>query len=107
MTFSISADFIGAQNRKAEAALAEDYAALGRQLERPQRQLTDEAGGGEGQLSDQVADAPRHEGAADQGGRPAGEAGARRRKPVDLLAQAALELAPVGEVGQRIVRSLP
>lgn len=34
MTFSISADFIGAQNRKAEAALAEDYAALGRQLER-------------------------------------------------------------------------
>lgn len=34
MTFSISADFIAEQNRKAEAALAEDYAALGRQLER-------------------------------------------------------------------------
>jgi L-rhamnose isomerase/sugar isomerase len=34
MTFSISADFIGAQNRKVETALAEDYAALGRQLER-------------------------------------------------------------------------
>lgn len=34
MTFSISADFIGAQNRKAEAVLAEDYAALGRQLDR-------------------------------------------------------------------------
>jgi len=34
MTFSISADFIGEQNRKSEKALAEDYAALGRQLER-------------------------------------------------------------------------
>jgi L-rhamnose isomerase/sugar isomerase len=34
MTFSLSADFIGEQNRKAEAALAEDYAALGRQLGR-------------------------------------------------------------------------
>ena len=34
MTFSISADFIGEQNRKAEVALAEDYAALGRQLGR-------------------------------------------------------------------------
>lgn len=34
MTFSISADFIAEANRKAEAYLAEDYAALGRQLER-------------------------------------------------------------------------
>lgn len=34
MTFSISADFIGEENRKAEAALAEDFAALGRQLTR-------------------------------------------------------------------------
>src|SRR5262245_27397472 len=36
MTFSISADFIAEANRKDEAALAEDYAALGRQLERRQ-----------------------------------------------------------------------
>ncbi|MFT3989559.1 L-rhamnose catabolism isomerase [Aestuariivirga sp.] len=34
MSFSISADFIGEQNRKNEAALAEDYAHLGRQLAR-------------------------------------------------------------------------
>ncbi|WP_119387825.1 L-rhamnose catabolism isomerase [Taklimakanibacter lacteus] len=34
MTFSISADFIAEANRKAEAHLAEDYAALGRQLAR-------------------------------------------------------------------------
>ncbi len=34
MTFSISADFIAEQNRKSEAHLAVDYAALGRQLER-------------------------------------------------------------------------
>jgi L-rhamnose isomerase/sugar isomerase len=34
MTFSISPDFIAAQNGKEEKALAEDYAALGRQLER-------------------------------------------------------------------------
>lgn len=34
MTFSISADFIAEQNSKSEKALAEDYAALGRQLER-------------------------------------------------------------------------
>ncbi len=32
MTFRISADFIAAENRKLEKALAEDYAALGRQL---------------------------------------------------------------------------
>ena len=36
MTFSISPDFIAEQNAKDEAALAEDYAALGRQLERRQ-----------------------------------------------------------------------
>jgi len=36
MTFSISADFIADANRKDEKALAEDYAALGRQLERRQ-----------------------------------------------------------------------
>lgn len=34
MTFSISPDFIAAENGKEEKALAEDYAALGRQLER-------------------------------------------------------------------------
>ena len=34
MTFAISQDFIAEENRKDEAALAEDYAALGRQLER-------------------------------------------------------------------------
>src|SRR4029079_16141257 len=34
MTFSVSADFLAAQNRRNEKALAEDYAALGRQLER-------------------------------------------------------------------------
>src|SRR5688500_17011756 len=34
MTFSISADFINGQNQKKEAHLAEDYAALGRHLER-------------------------------------------------------------------------
>ncbi|MGE0238113.1 MAG: L-rhamnose catabolism isomerase [Parvibaculaceae bacterium] len=34
MTFSISADFIAEVNRKDEEALAEDYAVLGRQLER-------------------------------------------------------------------------
>jgi L-rhamnose isomerase / sugar isomerase len=34
MAFAISADFIGEENRKLEAALAEDYAALERQLER-------------------------------------------------------------------------
>jgi L-rhamnose isomerase/sugar isomerase len=34
MIFSISPDFIAEQNRKDETALAEDYAALGRQLER-------------------------------------------------------------------------
>lgn len=34
MTFFISADFINEQNRKKEAHLAEDYAALGRQLDR-------------------------------------------------------------------------
>ncbi|MGE3875122.1 MAG: L-rhamnose catabolism isomerase [Parvibaculaceae bacterium] len=34
MTFSISRDFIAEENRKDEAALAEDYAALGRQLDR-------------------------------------------------------------------------
>jgi L-rhamnose isomerase / sugar isomerase len=34
MTFAISADFIAEQNRKREKHLAEDYAALGRQLER-------------------------------------------------------------------------
>src|SRR5215470_1672519 len=34
MSFAISADFIAEANRKDEKALAEDYAALGRQLER-------------------------------------------------------------------------
>ncbi|MFO1122318.1 MAG: L-rhamnose catabolism isomerase [Hyphomicrobiales bacterium] len=34
MSFAISADVIGEANRGAEAALADDYAALGRQLER-------------------------------------------------------------------------
>jgi L-rhamnose isomerase/sugar isomerase len=34
MSFAISSDFIGAENRKLQAALADDYAALGRQLER-------------------------------------------------------------------------
>ncbi len=34
MTFAISADFIGNENKKTEAALAEDYAALARQLQR-------------------------------------------------------------------------
>jgi L-rhamnose isomerase / sugar isomerase len=34
MTFAISEDFIGTQNKKSESALAEDYAALARQLER-------------------------------------------------------------------------
>jgi len=34
MSFSISSDFVAEQNRKAEGALAEDYAALGRQLDR-------------------------------------------------------------------------
>jgi L-rhamnose isomerase / sugar isomerase len=34
MPFAISPDFIATENRKAEAALAEDYAALGRQLGR-------------------------------------------------------------------------
>ncbi len=34
MTFSISADFIVSENRRHEADLAEDYAALGRQLQR-------------------------------------------------------------------------
>jgi L-rhamnose isomerase/sugar isomerase len=34
MSFAISKDFIGAENRKGEAALAEDYGALSRQLER-------------------------------------------------------------------------
>lgn len=34
MSFAISADFIANENRKREAALADDYAALGRQLER-------------------------------------------------------------------------
>ena len=34
MTFAISPDFIGTQNGKGETALVEDYAALGRQLER-------------------------------------------------------------------------
>jgi L-rhamnose isomerase/sugar isomerase len=34
MTFAISQDFIAEANREDEAALAEDYAALGRQLER-------------------------------------------------------------------------
>jgi L-rhamnose isomerase / sugar isomerase len=34
MTFAISADFIAEANRKDEASLKEDYAALGRQLER-------------------------------------------------------------------------
>lgn len=34
MSFAIPADFIAAENRKQETALAEDYAALGRQLER-------------------------------------------------------------------------
>ncbi|WP_119272090.1 L-rhamnose catabolism isomerase [Taklimakanibacter deserti] len=36
MTFAISRDFIADANRKDEKALAEDYAALGRQLERRQ-----------------------------------------------------------------------
>ncbi len=34
MTFAISADFIGTENKKHEQALAEDYAALARQLQR-------------------------------------------------------------------------
>jgi L-rhamnose isomerase/sugar isomerase len=34
MSFAIGADVIGAENRRLEAALVEDYAALGRQLER-------------------------------------------------------------------------
>jgi L-rhamnose isomerase / sugar isomerase len=34
MTFAISADFIGTENKKQELALAEDYTALGRQLGR-------------------------------------------------------------------------
>ena len=34
MSFAISADFIASENRQLEAALAEDYAALGRQLAR-------------------------------------------------------------------------
>ena len=34
MTFSISADFIAAENKKAQAAHEDDYASLGRQLER-------------------------------------------------------------------------
>jgi L-rhamnose isomerase/sugar isomerase len=34
MSFAIGADVIGAENRRLESALAEDYAALGRQLER-------------------------------------------------------------------------
>lgn len=34
MTFAITADVVGTENRKAEAALAEDYGALGRQLAR-------------------------------------------------------------------------
>ena len=34
MSFAISADLISTENKKAEGALAEDYAALGRQLER-------------------------------------------------------------------------
>ncbi len=34
MSFAIGADFIAGENRKLEAALAEDYAALARQLER-------------------------------------------------------------------------
>ena len=34
MSFAISADFIGTANAKLEATLADDYAALGRQLER-------------------------------------------------------------------------
>lgn len=34
MSFAISAEFIAAENRKHEAALADDYAALARQLER-------------------------------------------------------------------------
>ena len=34
MTFSISADFVGQENSREETAQAEDYAALGRQLER-------------------------------------------------------------------------
>ena len=34
MSFAISADFIGVQNKSGEAALAEDYEALGRQLDR-------------------------------------------------------------------------
>src|SRR5688500_2496413 len=34
MSFAISSDFISAENRKLQAALADDYAALGRQLGR-------------------------------------------------------------------------
>ncbi len=34
MTFAITADFIGTENKKHETALAEDYAALARQLQR-------------------------------------------------------------------------
>ena len=34
MTFSISQDFLAEENRREAKALAEDYAALGRQLER-------------------------------------------------------------------------
>jgi L-rhamnose isomerase/sugar isomerase len=34
MSFAVGADVIGAENRRLEGALAEDYAALGRQLER-------------------------------------------------------------------------
>jgi L-rhamnose isomerase / sugar isomerase len=34
MTFAISADFVGAENKPYEAALSEDYVALARQLER-------------------------------------------------------------------------
>ena len=34
MTFAITADFLAGENQKNEQTLAEDYAALGRQLER-------------------------------------------------------------------------
>ncbi|MGB9142953.1 MAG: sugar isomerase, partial [Aestuariivirga sp.] len=34
MTFAIPADLIGAENRKLEPNLADDYAGLGRQLQR-------------------------------------------------------------------------
>ncbi|HEY7765561.1 MAG TPA: L-rhamnose catabolism isomerase [Aestuariivirgaceae bacterium] len=48
MAFAISDDFIAGENRALKAALAEDYAALGRQLKRRQidiEQIVDKAGG--------------------------------------------------------------